>query len=178
MVFQQADFTEGLPLAENEKPYDLYFSSYGTCSHHNDDETMIRLLAEIAQRTEDTCLIVCDWLGRYSYEWQTCGPTTWPKTATWTTSSRTSTTRKSANSGAISCSTSACGSSAARKPRRSCAEASQRAGVEIKPLGYFDRSVFTGRHMDTAEYNPTPSPSARRSIRCTKPTAHRPQLAC
>jgi hypothetical protein len=38
------------------------------------------------------------------------------------------------------------------------AEASRRAGVEIKPLEYFDRSVFTGRHMDTAEYNPHAQP--------------------
>jgi len=34
------------------------------------------------------------------------------------------------------------------------AEAGKRAEVEIKPLEYFDRSVFTGRHMDTADYNP------------------------
>jgi hypothetical protein len=33
------------------------------------------------------------------------------------------------------------------------AKASERAGTEIKPVAYFDRSVFTGRHMDTAEYN-------------------------
>ena len=32
-------------------------------------------------------------------------------------------------------------------------KASKRAGVTIKPLTYFDRSIFTGRHMDTAEYN-------------------------
>jgi hypothetical protein len=38
------------------------------------------------------------------------------------------------------------------------AEASRRAGIEIKALEYFDRSVFTGRHMDTAEYNPHAQP--------------------
>ena len=32
------------------------------------------------------------------------------------------------------------------------AEAGKRAEVEIKPLEYFDRSVFTGRHMDTADF--------------------------
>jgi hypothetical protein len=36
--------------------------------------------------------------------------------------------------------------------------ASKKAGVEIKPLRFFDRSVFTGRHMDTAEYNPHAQP--------------------
>ena len=71
LTFEQADFTEGLPLGKEERPYDLYFASYGTWSHHNEDETLVRLLAEIAERTEDKCLIVCDLLGRYSYEWQT-----------------------------------------------------------------------------------------------------------
>ena len=70
MHFEQASFTEGLPLAANEKPYDLYFTSYGTWSHHNDDETAVQLLAQIAERVEHYCVIVCDWLGRYSYEWQ------------------------------------------------------------------------------------------------------------
>ncbi len=37
-------------------------------------------------------------------------------------------------------------------------EASKRAGVEIKPLTYFDRSILTGRHMDTQEYNPNAQP--------------------
>ena len=52
MVFRQADFTKGLPLAQDEKPYDLYFSSFGTFSHHNDDETAVRLLKELAPAAE------------------------------------------------------------------------------------------------------------------------------
>ncbi|MDY7011759.1 MAG: class I SAM-dependent methyltransferase, partial [Planctomycetota bacterium] len=70
MIFKQADFTKGPPIANDEKPYDLYFSSFGTFSHHNEDETAVRLLAEIAERVENYAVIVCDWLGRYSYEWQ------------------------------------------------------------------------------------------------------------
>jgi hypothetical protein len=158
LAFEQADFTDGLPLAENEKPYDLYFSSYGTWSHHNDDETLIRLLAEIAQRTEDTCLIVCDWLGRYSYEWQTL----------WT--------NDLAENRNMDYVVSYIYEKEEREQRRDhlehlclrivsrqeteamVAEASQRAGVEIKPLEYFDRSVFTGRHVDTGEYNPHAQP--------------------
>jgi hypothetical protein len=38
------------------------------------------------------------------------------------------------------------------------AEASKQAGIEIKPLTFFDRSVFTGRHMDTGDYNPQAQP--------------------
>ena len=32
-------------------------------------------------------------------------------------------------------------------------EATKRAGVAIRPLGFMDRSILTGRHMDTGEYN-------------------------
>ena len=70
IIFEQADFTHGLPVSATGGPYDLYFTSYGTCSHHNKDQTLVHLLADIAGRTQEYCLIVCDWLGRYSYEWQ------------------------------------------------------------------------------------------------------------
>jgi len=158
MVFEQADFTQGLPLAENERPYDLYFTSYGTCSHHNEDETLVRLLAEIAGRTEEYCIIACDWLGRYSYEWQSL----------WTND-----LSENRNMDYV---ISYIYEEEEREARRDelehlllrlvsrkeaeniVEEASKCAGVRINPLVYFDRSVFTGRHMDTAEYNPYAQP--------------------
>jgi len=157
MVFEQADFTQGL-LNNREKPYDLYFTSYGTFSHHNDDATAIRLLAEIARRVGDYCIIVCDWLGRYSYEWQSL----------WTND-----LAENQNMDYI---VSYIYEKEERESRRDelqhlnlrlmsrqevdhiIAEASERAGVEIKPLVFFDRSTFTGRHMDTQEYNPHAQP--------------------
>ena len=158
IVFEQADFTEGLPLAADELPYDLYFASYGTFSHHNDDETAVRLLADIAKRTKDYCVIVCDWLGRYSYEWQTL----------WTND-----LSESRNMDYV---VSYIYEKEEREARRDelqhltlrlmsrqeiealIAEASREAGVEIRPLAFFDRSTFTGRHMDTTEYNPHAQP--------------------
>lgn len=158
LSFEQADFTQGLPLAENEKPFDLYFASYGTCSHHNEDETLIRLLAEIATRTEQHSLIVCDWLGRYSYAWQSL----WTNDLT-----------KNRNMDYV---VSYIYEKEERERRRDelqhlmlrlisrkeaegiIAEASKRSGVEIRPLEYFDRSVFIDRHMDTADYNPHAQP--------------------
>ncbi len=154
LVFQQADFSQGLPLFEGEKPYDLYFTSYGTCSHHTDDETLIRLLADIAEQIESYCVVVCDWIGRYSYEWQTL----------WTND-----VSENRNMDYI---VSYIYEKEERERRRDelqhlllrlmgrkeaegiIEEAGRRAGVRIKPLVFFDRSVFTGRHMDTAEYNP------------------------
>jgi len=158
MVFEQADFTEGVPQAKDDPPYDLYFTSFGTCSHHNDDETLTNLLAEIAGRTRDYCVIVCDWLGRYSYEWQTL----------WTND-----LSENRNMDYV---VSYIYEKEERERRRDelqhlflrlvsrqeaesiVSEASSRAGVEIRPLVYYDRSVFTGRHMDTQEYNPYAQP--------------------
>jgi SAM-dependent methyltransferase len=158
MVFDQANFTQGLPVAKDEKPYDLYFSSFGTSSHHNDDETLVRLLAEIARRTDDYAVIICDWLGRYSYEWQTL----------WTND-----LSENRNMDYV---VSYIYEKEERERRRAelqhltlrlmsrqeaeaiVAEASKRAGVEIRQLDWFDRSVFTGRHMDTGEYNPHAQP--------------------
>jgi SAM-dependent methyltransferase len=156
MVFEQADFTKGLPL--DGPPYDLYFMSYGTSSHHNEDETMIGLLADIARHTEDYCVIMCDWLGRYSYEWQTL----------WTND-----LSQNRNMDYV---VSYIYDKEEREARRDelqhltlrlvsrqeaddiIQQASARAGVDIKPLTFFDRSIFTGRHMDTAEYNPHAQP--------------------
>ncbi len=153
LEFAQADFRDGLPMPEGEKPYDLYFTSYGTCSHHNDDETLIELLADIARRVDDYAVIFCDWLGRYSYEWQSL----WTNDLT-----------QNRNMDYV---VSYIYEAEEREQRRDSlqhlslrlvcrqeaenivAEASRRAGVEIKPLRYFDRSVLIGRHMDTAEYN-------------------------
>jgi len=158
MVFEKADFTRGLPIKEGEKGYDLYFTSFGACSHHNDDETLIQLLAEIASRTEYYSVIVCDWLGRYSYEWQTL----------WTND-----LSENRNMDYV---VSYIYEPEEREARRTelqhlllrlmsrqeidviIKEASDRAGVEIRPLEFFDRSVLTGRHSDTGEYNPHAQP--------------------
>jgi len=158
LAFEQGDFTKGLKLKKGEKTYDLYFSSYGTFSHHNKDESLVRLLADFARRTEKYSLIMCDWLGRYSYEWQSL----------WTND-----LSEIRNMDYV---VSYIYSEQERKERRDelqhlrlrliCRQeaeniitrAGQKAGVEIKPLVYFDRSVFTGRHMDTREYNPHAQP--------------------
>lgn len=158
IVFEQCDFTQGLPLAEDEGPFDLYFSSFGTCSHHNDDETMIGLLADIAARTSDYCIVHCDWLGRYSYEWQTL----------WTQD-----LSENRNMDYV---VSYIYDQDEREARRDelqhlnlrlmcrgeaeeiVKQAASRSGVDIKPLCFYDRSVFTGRHMDTGDYNSQAQP--------------------
>jgi len=158
MVFERHDFEKGLPIRDGQEPFDLYFTSYGTCSHFNNDGVLADLLADIARCTKQHCLIVCDWLGRWSYEWQDL----WSNDLSESRSmdyvvsyiyekgerQRRRDKLKHLN---------------LRLMSRGEAEAiirgaSDKAGVPIKPLVYFDRSTFTGRHMDTAEYNPHAQP--------------------
>lgn len=158
MVFEQGDFTQGLPVSGNERPYDLYFSSFGTFSHHNDDETAVRLLAEIAERVEGYCIIVCDWLGRYSYEWQSLW-TNKPdelKNMDYVVSYIYAPEEREEQRDQLQHITLRLMSRG--EAEAIVIEASKRAGVEIRPLKWFDRSVLCGRHMDTAEYNPYAQP--------------------
>ncbi len=153
MTFGCGDFTQGLPLSKGEEPYDLYFTSFGTFSHHLDDDTAVQLLAQIAEHVDDYCVVVCDWIGRWSYEWQNL----------WT--------EDVASKSAMDYVVSYIYPPEERQQRRAeldhltlrlmsrpeaesiLQRASKLAGVSIKPLEWFDRSVFCGRHMDTAEYN-------------------------
>jgi SAM-dependent methyltransferase len=158
MSFENTDFSQGLPVPGDEKPYDLYFTSYGTFSHHNDDETAVRLLADIAEKTEDYCLVVCDWLGRYSYEWQglwTEDPQE-SKNMDYVVSYIYPPEERAEKRDQLEHLTLRLMSRA--EAEDIVADASKRAGVKITPLQWFDRSVFCGRHMDTAEYNPHAQP--------------------
>jgi SAM-dependent methyltransferase len=158
LQFALADFNDGLPLKDTEKPFDLYFTSYGTCSHHNSDDTAVHMLTEIARRTPRQSLVICDWLGRYSYEWQSL----------WTLEHE--------NMRNMDYVVSYIYDAYERETMRDqlehltlrlmsreeataiVEEASRRSGVNIRIRGFFDRSIFVGRHMDTAEYNPHAQP--------------------
>ena len=161
MVFEQGSFTEGLPIAKDETPYDLYFTSFGTMSHHNDDETAITMLADIAKRCEKYCVIVCDWLGRYSYEWQSLWTNTpedllnmdYVVSYIYEPEERE---RRRAELQHLTLRLMSRG-----EAEHIIDEAAKRAGVKIKPMMFFDRSVFIGRHLDTQEYNPYAQPMRR-----------------
>ena len=158
MLFEQGDFTGGLPIDEKEKPYDLYFTSFGTFSHHNDDTTAVRLLADIARRVNHYAVIVCDWLGRYSYEWQTLWtnrPETLPN-MDYVVSYIYDEEERERRRDELQHLTLRLMSRA--EAEAIIAQASKDAGIEIRPLQFFDRSAFTGRHMDTGEYNPHAQP--------------------
>jgi SAM-dependent methyltransferase len=131
--FEVADFSSGLPSLLKDD-YDLYFTSYGTLSH-NDDEQNILLLGDIAD-CSDGCFVLCDWLGAYSYEWQSLWGEEWMDYR-------------------ISYLPGSGGESfplrlmTPENILKMVREASSRLKIER----IFDRSVFVGRHIDTAEYN-------------------------
>jgi len=149
----------------------LYFSSFGTSSHHTDDRTMVCLLADVARSVKDYCIVICDWLGRYSYEWQTLWSNDLKKHRVMDyivsyiydveERERQRSELQHLNLRLMS----------RQEIDAIIRQASEKAGVAIRPLEFVDRSVFVGRHMDTAEYNPRAQP-----VRNAVNSLHEPNL--
>ncbi|MEA2075941.1 MAG: class I SAM-dependent methyltransferase [Euryarchaeota archaeon] len=131
MSFEVANFSRELPVKDD---YDFYFTSYGALSH-NDDERNIRLLGDIADCSDD-CFVLCDWLGAYSYEWQSLWGGEWIDYR-------------------ISYLPGSGGESFPLRliTRENILKIVREASSRIKIEKIFDRSVFVGRHMDTSGYN-------------------------
>lgn len=144
----------------HEDPFDLYFTSYGTLSHFHDDDNA-RLIANICRHAPDRAIFVGDWLGRYSYEWQSLWhhpideeyfmdyriSYIYPDDALKSADVRTFPLRlitRDEIMGIID-------------------QASHEAGVRISPVVFFDRSIAVGRHMDTGDYNGN-APKLRRLL--------------
>jgi len=158
--FQQADLREGLGSVARERPFDIYFSSYGSLSHLG-AEDLKTCLRGIARHASPGALVVLDLMGRLSPEW----PLYWqvedesekvrPYSMSYLFSERERRT------GEIE-----------RFPlrfwtgeevRSLCAEITRDTGVSVGLLELFDRSIFVGRHVDTQEYG-TCLPPLRRLV--------------
>jgi len=134
----------------SEQPYDLYLANYGTLSHNTDEQTLA-LLNNIARHGEKGALVVIDWVGRFSYEWQTL----------WTDDFD--------NNRCIDYAISYIYAGDEKKrdeltyfPLRLmgrleaegiCRQVRKETGGAIALRKLADRSSFVGRHMDTAQYN-------------------------
>ena len=156
MSFAQSDFNDFDFGAE--EPYDLYLANYGVLSHNTDEQT-IELLSNVARQSKDGALIAIDWLGRYSYEWQTL----------WT--------KDFGHNQWMDYAISYIYSASGRKEQQlTCFplrimgrqevlhiyhQAKRKAGGVITLRKLADRSSFIGRHMDTAQYNPHCQPLRR-----------------
>jgi SAM-dependent methyltransferase len=148
VVFAESDISEGLDI--DEGPFDVYFSSYGTLSHFRAEQA-VKLLASIAKHSENNALVMLDWLGRYSYEWQDLWSANTDKeefmdyriSYIYPPEERDSVDIQSFPLKLVS----------RDELQRIIDEACRLSGIEIKVKQFFDRSIFVGRHIDTAEYN-------------------------
>ncbi len=148
IIFREADFTKGIP--HEEGPFDIYFTSYGTLSH-NRDEQSINLLADVARKCNDSALIIGDWLGRYSYEWQDL----WEMDPSGETfmDYRISYVYSPEERLIAEIPSFPLRLASREEITYIINEASRQSGTEINIKKICDRSLFVGRHMDTAEYN-------------------------
>jgi len=156
VVFVKSDFNDY--DFSSEEPYDLYLANYGTLSLNTDEQT-VELLNNIAKHSQDGALIMIDWLGRFSYEWQTL----------WTKDLDNNQWMDYAISYIYS-------GDWVKQPELTYfplrivgsqevlhiyRQAKRKVGGSIVLRKLTDRSSFVGRHMDTAKYNPHCQPLRR-----------------
>ena len=150
--FQAADISQGLipGILGEEPPFDLYFTSFGTLSHFT-SEQCIKIIADILRHAPEHALFMGDWLGRYTFEWQDL----WhhPTDQEYFMDYRISYIYPEEERAAADVAAFPLKLVCRREIEDIINKASQQAGVEIKPLVYFDRSIFIGRHLDTGDYN-------------------------
>ncbi|MFC1951606.1 class I SAM-dependent methyltransferase [Chloroflexota bacterium] len=142
----------------DEQPYDLYLANYGTFSHNTDEQT-VEMLSNIARHGRDSALIIVDWLGRFSYEWQTLWTSDFEHNQWIDYAISYIRSDKETKQCDLTC-------FPLRLMGRSevlqvYQRARRRAGGTIVLRKLADRSSFVGRHIDTAQYNPHCQPLRR-----------------
>ncbi|MBL7174882.1 MAG: class I SAM-dependent methyltransferase [Desulfobacteraceae bacterium] len=152
MHFIEADLTHGLPpeILVDHPPFDFYFNSFGTLSHFHEEEC-VQIIVDICKHAPDYAIFMGDWLGRYSYEWQDL----WhhPIDQEYFMDYRISYIFSEEERVKADIESFPLRLMTRDEIMNIIEKASQESGVEIKPLTFFDRSIFIGRHMDTADYN-------------------------
>jgi SAM-dependent methyltransferase len=150
--FIQGDLSGGLTheIMKEEDPFDFYFTSFGTLSHFT-NEQCIKIIADICTHAPDYALFMGDWLGRYSVEWQDL----WhhPADQEYFMDYRISYIYPEEERARADIASFALKLVCRDEVMHIIEQASQEANVEIKPLIFFDRSIFIGRHLDTGDYN-------------------------
>ena len=150
--FETTDISQGMipGILGEEPPFDLYFTSFGTLSHFT-SEQCIKIIADILRHAPDQALFMGDWLGRYTFEWQDL----WhhPADQEYFMDYRISYIYPEEERATADVAAFPLKLVCRQEIEDIIKKASQQAGVEIKPLVYFDRSIFIGRHLDTGDYN-------------------------
>lgn len=151
MQFVQGDLSDGLPeVVLNETPFDFYFAGYGTLSHFHDELTA-KIIADICRHAPGKALFMGDWLGRYSYEWQDL----WhhPLDREYFMDYRISYIYSVEERDKVEVSSFPLRLMTRDEIMAIIGKAAAQSGAEIRPLVFFDRSLFIGRHIETGDYN-------------------------
>jgi len=151
MHFAQGDMSDGLPDRVNDDdPFDIYFTTYGTLSHFHDEQN-VKIFADICRHAPDGAIVTGDWLGRYSYEWQDL----WhhPVDEEYFMDYRISYIYPEEERDTADVASFPLRLMTRPEIMGIIEEAQKRSGVTLKPLKFFDRSIPIGRHMETGEYN-------------------------
>ena len=153
--FRRGNFDEGLPVEENELPFDIYLSTYGTYSHCQ-DSTAVKLLSGIARHANPGAVVVADWLAWHSFEWQDL----WTPTlgADQTMAYLISYFTEPGDMARAQLEPFDLRLMNPETIQTIVAKSAKQSGKELKVMNIFDRSVFVGRHMETGDYNKSPQP--------------------
>jgi len=151
MHFIKGDLNGSLPDEVKEaEPFDIYFTSYGTLAHFHDKDNA-SLIADICRHAPSGALFVGDWLGRYSYEWQDL----WhhPAHEEYFMDYRISYIYSEEERNNVEVSSFPLRITTRDEVMHVIDEAARQAGVKIRPVTFYDRSILIGRHLDTGDYN-------------------------
>lgn len=150
--FEVNDISQGMMpgFLDEEPPFDFYFTSFGTLSHFT-NEQCIKIIADVCRHAPEQALFMGDWLGRYTIEWQDL----WhhPPDQEYFMDYRISYIYPEEERATADVASFALKLASRDEVMQIIEQASKEAGVEIKPLVFFDRSIFIGRHLDTGDYN-------------------------
>ena len=161
MSFMREDLSRGLPQHIKEMPpFDVYFSSYGTWSHFHDDQA-VALIADICRHAGNRAVLIGDWLGRWSYEWQELWDA--PLDREYWMDYRISYIYPKEERDKVDVAVFPLRLMCRDEIQRIVESAEKEAGCRIRPLKYFDRSILVGRHLETGDYNAN-CPSLRYAI--------------
>lgn len=159
MSFQIGNFADGLPLEKEEPAYDIYFTSYGSLSHLKDSQ-LEKLLSSIGKHANPGSLVICDFLGRYSYEWQDL----WKREPdidqfmdykiSYLQAPQEMKEKKDIKSFPLRL---VC----PKELTDVIARVNRKGKKQLAIKRIFDRSILVGRHMETAEYNTNAQPLRR-----------------
>lgn len=158
--FWVGDLSEGLPVAENTRSFDVYYSSYAVLPYLTPSQ-LFRLLRDIAAHMDKSAIVVLDMLGRYSWEWTDYWnrdeATMLPYSMSWLYDDPVAALSVRQMHSSPMCYWTAADLDALVQ------SAAIATNTKIRAKSLTDRSVLVGRHMHTREYSPYSS-SIRQAV--------------